>query len=84
MFQHCRPAVDEETFQRMVERQYEAYRRERMRAIEEQNKPPTQNKPDEVESPNTAQPAVASAPPSDGQNPEVIFHIFYFIGIILM
>lgn len=65
---HCKPAVDEETFQKMVERQYEAMRRERMRTIEEQNKPQTpSSKPDEVEPPNTAQPAVSSAPPSESE-----------------
>lgn len=37
---HCKPAVDDETFQKMVERQFEAMKRERMRVIEEQNKPP--------------------------------------------
>lgn len=55
----------------MVERQYEALRRERMRAIEEQNKPPVQSKPDEVEPPNAApvQPSAASVlPPSEAQS----------------
>lgn len=52
----------------MVERQYEALRRERMRAIEEQNKPPVQSKPDEVEPQNTAKPAVSSEPPSEVQS----------------
>jgi len=63
---HCKPAVDEETFQKIVERQYEAMKRERMRAIEEQSKPPTQSKP-EQEPPvqaNSAQPAAATEMPS--------------------
>lgn len=37
---HCKPAVDEETFQKIVERQYETLKRDRLRAMEEQNKPP--------------------------------------------
>lgn len=32
---HCKPAVDEETFNKMVERQYEALRRERLKGAEE-------------------------------------------------
>lgn len=67
----------------MVERQYEALRRERLRTMEEQSKPPS--KPDEVEPPNTAQPAAASAPPSDGQNPEVspFYHILLIREILM-
>lgn len=62
---HCKPAVDDETFQKIVERQYEAMKRERMRAIEEQNKPPAAVKPEEVPvQANTAQPAAISEPPS--------------------
>lgn len=33
--QHCKPAVDEEKFKGMVERQYEIMRRERQRQLEE-------------------------------------------------
>lgn len=32
---HCKPAVDEETFNKMVERQYEVLRRERLKGTEE-------------------------------------------------
>ncbi|XP_050479946.1 bromodomain-containing protein 4-like [Bombus huntii] len=32
---HCKPAVDEETFNKMVERQYEALRRDRLKGAEE-------------------------------------------------
>lgn len=32
---HCKPAVDEETFNKMVERQYEALRRDRLKGSEE-------------------------------------------------
>lgn len=62
---HCKPAVDDYTFQKIVERQYEAMKRERMRAIEEQNKPASQPKAEEVPvQANTAQPAATSEPPS--------------------
>ena len=58
---HCKPAVDDETFQKIVDRQYEAMKRERMRAIEEQSKPPAPTKPEEVPvHANTAQPAASS------------------------
>lgn len=33
--QHCKPAVDEETFQKLVERQYELLRKERLKGFEE-------------------------------------------------
>ncbi|KAL9700430.1 hypothetical protein quinque_003871 [Culex quinquefasciatus] len=36
---HCKPAVDDETFQKMVDRQYEMMKRERLRTVEEQQKP---------------------------------------------
>lgn len=62
---HCKPAVDDETFQKIVERQYDTMKRDRMRAIEEQNKPPVPSKPEEVPiQSNTAQPAATSEPPS--------------------
>lgn len=62
---HCKPAVDDKKFQEIVEKQYDAMKRERMRAIEEQNKPPSIPKPEEVPvQANTAQPAVNTEPPS--------------------
>lgn len=65
---HCKPAVDDETFQKMVERQYDAMKRERLRVIEEQSKPSAQPpKPAVEEVPvqvNTAQPATNAEPPS--------------------
>ncbi|KAB0799492.1 hypothetical protein PPYR_07372 [Photinus pyralis] len=33
---HCKPAVDEDTFQKMVERQYELLKKDRMKLIEDQ------------------------------------------------
>ncbi|XP_055625792.1 SWI/SNF-related matrix-associated actin-dependent regulator of chromatin subfamily E member 1 [Toxorhynchites rutilus septentrionalis] len=35
---HCKPAVDDETFQKMVERQYEVLKRERLRTVDDQQK----------------------------------------------
>lgn len=65
---HCKPAVDDETFGKMVERQFEAMKRERLRVIEEQNKPPAPAAPPKVEEvpiqANTAQPTASSEPPS--------------------
>ncbi|KAL7011839.1 hypothetical protein ACKWTF_014484 [Chironomus riparius] len=39
---HCKPAVDDDTFQKMVEKQYEALKRERLRVPDDQSKPQTQ------------------------------------------
>ncbi|XP_059611111.1 uncharacterized protein LOC132258030 isoform X2 [Phlebotomus argentipes] len=69
---HCKPAVDEETFQRMVERQYEAMRRERMRQLEEPNSSVARAPPPKVEETETSvAPQAASnttaSPPSDSQ-----------------
>ncbi|XP_055697469.1 SWI/SNF-related matrix-associated actin-dependent regulator of chromatin subfamily E member 1 isoform X1 [Phlebotomus papatasi] len=70
---HCKPAVDEETFQRMVERQYEAMRRERMRQLEEPNSsiartphPPKVEESESSVAPQAANNTTAS-PPSDSQ-----------------
>lgn len=38
---HCKQAVDDETLQKMVERQYEILRKERLKSIEEQQKQKT-------------------------------------------
>jgi SWI/SNF-related matrix-associated actin-dependent regulator of chromatin subfamily E protein 1 len=78
---HCKPAVDEDTFQKMVERQYDVLKRERLRIIEDQSKPQTaatapppqapQAKPAEdvpVQA-NAAQPAGnAEMPPAETQS----------------
>ena len=62
---HCKPAVDDETFQKMIERQFETMKRERLRVLEEQNKPVVAQKPEEVPvQANTAQPTVSAEPPS--------------------
>ncbi|KAG8334752.1 chromatin remodeling [Homalodisca vitripennis] len=37
---HCQRAVDEDTFQKMVERQVELLRKERARGVDEAHKPP--------------------------------------------
>ena len=36
---HCKPAVDEETFNKMVERQYDLLKKDKMKAPEENNRP---------------------------------------------
>lgn len=54
---HCKPAVDDETFTKMVERQFEAMKRERMRVIEEQNKPPAAQQSSASAVPATMKPA---------------------------
>lgn len=77
---HCKPAVDDETFQKMVDRQLDAMKRERLRVIEEQNKPPTvaaappqqqppPKQPEEVQvQANSAQPAVNNEQPPSSEN----------------
>lgn len=68
---HCKPAVDEETFQKIVERQYETLKRDRLRALEEQSKaPPSAPAPaaskveDSQENNESIQPAGEVAVPS--------------------
>lgn len=56
IFQHCKPAVDDDTFKKMVERQFEAMRRERLRQLEEPKV--SAPKPEEV----LSQPVAPSAP----------------------
>ncbi|XP_062709306.1 SWI/SNF-related matrix-associated actin-dependent regulator of chromatin subfamily E member 1-like [Aedes albopictus] len=56
---HCKPAVDDETFQKMVERQYEMLKRERLRTVDDPSKPSTSGgpptpKPDEQPGQNVA------------------------------
>lgn len=72
---HCKPAVDDETFQKIIERQYEGLRRERFRAIEEQNQNKTPKSEEQVEAtPNSVQPAVVEseeAPLSEPSTSEV-------------
>jgi SWI/SNF-related matrix-associated actin-dependent regulator of chromatin subfamily E protein 1 len=60
---HCKPAVDDETFQKMVERQYDGMKRERMRMIEEQTKPPAQQQQNisaQIQLPSQPKPAEAT------------------------
>uniref|UniRef100_A0A182Q7K5 HMG box domain-containing protein n=1 Tax=Anopheles farauti TaxID=69004 RepID=A0A182Q7K5_9DIPT len=63
---HCKPAVDEETFQKMVDRQYEMMKRDRLRALEEAQKPPA---PAPVPPSQTGPPAGPPKPESE-QTPE--------------
>uniref|UniRef100_A0A182LUV2 HMG box domain-containing protein n=1 Tax=Anopheles culicifacies TaxID=139723 RepID=A0A182LUV2_9DIPT len=65
---HCKPAVDDETFQKMVDRQYEMMKRDRLRALEEAQKPPA---PAPAPAPAQQPPAGAAKPESD-QTPEQV------------
>lgn len=52
---HCKPAVDEDTFKKMVERQFEAMRRDRLRQLEEPKV--SAAKPEEVVHANAGAPS---------------------------
>lgn len=51
--------MDEDTFQKLVERQYELLRKERMKGLEEQKPRPEEN------GPNMTEPSAASAAPTN-------------------
>jgi SWI/SNF-related matrix-associated actin-dependent regulator of chromatin subfamily E, member 1 len=59
---HCKPAVDEETFHKIVERQYETLKRDRLRALEEQSKQPSAT--DGPKSEESLEPSESSAAPT--------------------
>uniref|UniRef100_A0A182TY81 HMG box domain-containing protein n=1 Tax=Anopheles melas TaxID=34690 RepID=A0A182TY81_9DIPT len=59
---HCKPAVDEETFGKMVDRQYEMMKRDRLRALEEAQKPPAP-----VPTPAPTQPPAAGPPKPESE-----------------
>lgn len=42
-FQHCKPAVDDETFQKMVERQYDILKKERGKGPDDLKVKPDEN-----------------------------------------
>ncbi|XP_044256093.1 SWI/SNF-related matrix-associated actin-dependent regulator of chromatin subfamily E member 1-like isoform X3 [Tribolium madens] len=66
---HCKPAVDEETFQKMVERQYDLLKKERMKSLEEQKPKPEENgtaTPTELAAANT-QSEQPTQPTQEGQ-----------------
>lgn len=67
-FQHCKPAVDEETFNKMVERQYEALRRERLKGMEENRS----EGPASSESTPNSTPTPTPASLNDESQPDVI------------
>lgn len=58
---HCKPAVDEETFNKMVERQYEALRRDKLRGAEENR---SDGPPSSESTPNST-PTPTPAPTND-------------------
>uniref|UniRef100_A0A182SIH6 HMG box domain-containing protein n=1 Tax=Anopheles maculatus TaxID=74869 RepID=A0A182SIH6_9DIPT len=64
---HCKPAVDDETFQKMVDRQYEMMKRDRLRALEEAQKPPA---PAPVPAPTQQPPATGPPKAESEQTPE--------------
>ncbi|XP_058832343.1 SWI/SNF-related matrix-associated actin-dependent regulator of chromatin subfamily E member 1 [Topomyia yanbarensis] len=68
---HCKPAVDDETFQKMVDRQYEMLKRERLRTSEDQQKPsvaaPTAIKQDDHAGEGTVIPMEESRSESDAE-----------------
>lgn len=45
VWQHCQRTVDEDTFQKMLERQVEVLRKERARGVEEAHRPPRAEDP---------------------------------------
>lgn len=75
-FQHCKPAVDEETFNKMVERQYEVLRRERLKGTEETRS----DGPASSESTPNSTPTPTPASLNDETQPDVkyINKIFYY------
>ncbi|CAD7083665.1 unnamed protein product [Hermetia illucens] len=76
---HCKPAVDEETFQKMVQRQYDELKKERQRVFDDPASAQQQKvKPDEPQKPplsapvsNQGQPK-GSEPNTQIQEPEMI------------
>ncbi|RZC41294.1 SWI/SNF-related matrix-associated actin-dependent regulator of chromatin subfamily E member 1 [Asbolus verrucosus] len=64
---HCKPAVDEEAFQKMVERQYDMLKKERMKNLEELKPKIEENGPVVGEPTSNVQPEQTSAPQENGQ-----------------
>ncbi|KAJ3630951.1 hypothetical protein MTP99_012112 [Tenebrio molitor] len=63
---HCKPAVDEDAFQKMVERQYDMLKKERMKNLEEQKPKPEENGTVGEGAPNV-QPEQSPTPQDGGQ-----------------
>lgn len=72
--QHCKPAVDDDTFQKMVDRQYELMRRPRM--MDDMNSSKNPIRPDDVDMPNSVdQPTpntATEAPVSDHDVSDIV------------
>lgn len=66
--QHCKPAVDEDTFNKMVERQYELLRRDRLKGPEENRS----DGPPSTESTPNSTPTPTPAPMNEETSSEVI------------
>lgn len=73
LFQHCKPAVDDDTFQKLVERQYELLRKERLKGLEEQKPKSEENLPNGTgnNEPVPAPPSAASDDNHSTQQEEV-------------
>lgn len=87
ILQHCKPAVDEDTFLKMVDRQYEIMKRERTRQLEESAsssiKPPLapadNEAPPAPSQPCLPPPTSAPAPSSDSSNSQEVSLDFFAI-----
>ena len=64
---NCKPAVDEEAFNKMVERQYELLRKERLKGSEENR---SEGAPSSESTPNST-PTPTPAPANEENAPEV-------------
>lgn len=67
-FQHCKPAVDEEAFMKLVDKQYELLKKERCKPLDDSKEPPVTN--------GTTEPT-NNFPQQNGQ-PEVMLLIIVF------
>lgn len=77
---HCKPAVDEDTFQKMVEHQYESMRRERARLIDEPKAPSRMENGNEIQ-PNETQPTLGNDAP-DGPNSDQEVNKFRILKLL--
>ena len=71
-FQHCVRAVDDDTFQRMVERQYELLRKERNKDCSDDDKSSTVQEAAQQQQPSQAEPVVTASEDSQPAT-EVLF-----------
>lgn len=83
LVQHCKPAVDDDTFQKMVDRQYELMRRPRM--MDEMNHAKNPIRPDDVDMPisvnHPAPNAATEAPVSDHEVSPIVFECLRIVCV---